>query len=208
MSPGAGRGRLGRRGPEVMESVSGSGRTSGGAPFGGVGNAVARIVLSLRLMQKTDIRLRQEIEQELRWDALTSSAGIRVSVDEGTVSLHGTVDTCAVKWAAKAATQRVSGIRGVAQHVTVKLFAAVERTDTEVAAATQSVLRSNLSVPSTVTARVENGWVILEGQTTWNYESAAAERAVSQVAGVAGVHNRIGEPPLARQGDERASAGS
>jgi osmotically-inducible protein OsmY len=155
-------------------------------------------------MQKTDVRLRQEIEQELRWEALTSSAGIRVSVDDGTVSLHGTVDTCAVKWAAKAATQRVSGIRAVAQHVTVKILAAVERTDAQLAAATQRVLQSNLSVPSTVTARVENGWVILEGQTVRNYEREAAERAVSQVAGVAGVHNRIGEAALpTASNDER-----
>jgi osmotically-inducible protein OsmY len=170
---------------------------------------VARIVLCVGLMQKTDIRLRQEIEQELRWDAMTSAAGIRVSVDDGTVSLHGTVDTCAVKWAAKAATQRVNGIRAVAQHVTVKLFAAAARTDTELAAATQSVLRSSLSVPSTVTARVENSWVILEGRTTWNYEREGAERAVSQVAGVAGVHNRIGEPPLSTaSNDERVDAGA
>ena len=159
-------------------------------------------------MQKTDIRLKQEIEQELRWEALTSSAGIRVSVDDGTVSLHGTVDTCAVKWAAKAATQRVSGIRAVAQHVTVKILAAVERTDMQLAAATQRVLQSNLSVPSTVSARVESGWVILEGWTTRNYEREAAERAVSQVAGVAGVHNRIGEPPiLTASNDERVEAG-
>jgi osmotically-inducible protein OsmY len=142
-------------------------------------------------MRKTDIRLKQEIEQEMRWDPLVSSGRIRVSVDEGNVSLIGSVNTCAEKWAAEAATRRVGGIRTVAQHVTVEILAGLERTDSQIAAATHSVLASNVNVPATVTAKVENGWVILEGLATWNYERDAAERAVSQLAGVAGVHNRI-----------------
>lgn len=158
-------------------------------------------------MRKTDSRLKQEVEQELRWDPLTSSAGIRVSVDEGNVSLLGAVHTCAVTWAAKAATARVGGVRAITQQITVTVLPELARTDSVLAAATQSVLRSNLSVPSTVSAKVEGGWVVLEGRTTWNYEREAAERAVSQVAGVAGVHNRIVEPPtLAAREAQRVEA--
>jgi osmotically-inducible protein OsmY len=142
-------------------------------------------------MRKSDARLKQEVEQELRWDPLVSSAGIGVSVEGGNVSLIGSVDSCAKKWAAQAATQRVGGIRTVSQSITVTLLPELERSDSQLAAATQRVLASSLEVPGTVTAKVENGWVILEGQTTRNYERDAAERAVSQLSGVAGVHNRI-----------------
>jgi osmotically-inducible protein OsmY len=142
-------------------------------------------------MRKSDARLKQEIEQELRWDPVVSSAGIEVSVEGGNVSLAGSVDTCAKKWAAQAATQRVGGIRAVSQSITVTLLPELARTDSQIALATQRVLASSLEVPTTVTATVENGWVILEGQTTRNYQRDAAERAVSQLSGVAGVHNRI-----------------
>jgi osmotically-inducible protein OsmY len=142
-------------------------------------------------MRKSDARLKLEIEQELRWDPLVGTAGIAVSVDAGNVSLVGSVDTCAKKWAAHAATQRVGGVLAVAQSITVSLLPELQRTDLQLADATRLVLASNLSVPATVTARVENGWVILEGQATKNYERNAAERAVSQLSGVAGVHNRI-----------------
>jgi osmotically-inducible protein OsmY len=152
-------------------------------------------------MRKTDARLKLEIEQELRWDPLVSSAGIAVSVDSGNVSLTGSVDTCAKKWAAWASTQRVGGIRTVAQSITVSLLPELQRTDLQITVATQRVLASSLDVPGTVTARVENGWVILEGQTTRNYERDAAERAVSQLIGVAGVHNRIA-PALGSRGAE------
>jgi osmotically-inducible protein OsmY len=142
-------------------------------------------------MRKSDARLKLEIEQELRWDPLVSAAGIAVNVEGGKVSLVGSVDTCAKKWAAHAAAQRVGGIGTVAQSITVSLLPELQRTDSQLATATRLVLASNLAVPATVTARVENGWVILEGQTTRNYERDAAERAVSQLSGVAGVHNRI-----------------
>jgi osmotically-inducible protein OsmY len=142
-------------------------------------------------MRKSDARLKQEIEQELRWDPLVSSAGVGVTVEGGNVSLVGSVDTCAKSWAARAATRRVGGVRTVVQSITVSLLPELARTDSEIAVATQRVLASSLEVPGTVSARVENGWVILEGQTQWNYERDAAERAVSQLSGVAGVHNRI-----------------
>jgi osmotically-inducible protein OsmY len=142
-------------------------------------------------MRKTDARLKQEVEQELRWDPVVSSSGITVSVEGGNVSLIGSVATCAERWAAEAATKRVGGVLSVARNVTVKVLAELERTDSEIAAATHRVLASNVIVPATVTAKVENGWVILEGRTTWNYEREAAERAVSQLIGVAGVDNRI-----------------
>ena len=55
-------------------------------------------------MTKTDTQLKLDIEQELRWDPTVNDAQIGVSVDKGAISLLGTVDTYAQKWAAEAAT--------------------------------------------------------------------------------------------------------
>jgi VCBS repeat-containing protein len=148
-------------------------------------------------MSKTDIQLRQDIEEELRWDPKVNSAQIGVTVDKGAVSLLGAVDTYAQKWAAEDATKRVSGVRTVAQDLTVKVLGDHKRSDSEVAAATQNALTWDVVVPKSVTAKVENGSVTLEGQVAWNYQRDAAERAIRYLTGVVSVHNSITLKPQA-----------
>jgi osmotically-inducible protein OsmY len=140
-------------------------------------------------MIKTDIQLKQDIEEELRWDPKLNAAQIGVSVDKGAVSLLGAVDAYPEKWAAEDATKRVSGVRTVAQDLTVKLRGEHKRSDSEIAAAIQSALQWDVFVPKAVTAKVQQGEVTLEGQVAWNFEREAAERAVRRIVGVVLVRN-------------------
>ena len=140
---------------------------------------------------KSDMKLKQDIEEELRWDPKVNAAQIGVSVDKGAVSLLGAVDTFAEKWAAEDATKRVSGVRTVAQDLSVKILTDHMRTDSEIAAAVQSALEWNVAVPKDVTAKVQQGAVTLEGQVPWNYQRDAAERAVRHLKGVVAVHDFI-----------------
>ncbi len=146
-------------------------------------------------MNKTDMLLKQEIEAELCWDPMVNSAQIAVSVDRGGVSLSGAVDTYADKWAAEAATKRVTGVRAVAQDLTVKIRADHQHTDSEIATAALAALRWHVFVPKAVTAKVENGAITLEGQATWNFQREAAERAVRYLTGVVAVHDLIALTP-------------
>ena len=140
---------------------------------------------------KTDMQLKQDIEEELRWDPKLNAAQIGVSVDKGTVSLSGAVDTYAAKWAAEDATKRVAGVRTVAQDLTVKILAEHKRTDPEIAAAVESALKWNVFVPKAVTAKVSGGSVTLEGPVTWNFQREAAETAIRHLSGVVTVFNFI-----------------
>ena len=142
-------------------------------------------------MNKTDMQLKQEIEEELRWDPRINPAQIGVTVEKGAVSLLGTVDTYPEKWAAEDATKRVAGVRVVAQDLKVKVLVDHKRNDSDIASAVQSALRWDVFVPKAVTAKVHQGWVTLEGPATWNYQRDAAERAVRYLAGVVGVSNSI-----------------
>ncbi len=146
-------------------------------------------------MHKTDNQLKQDIEEELRWDPKVNAAQIGVSVDQGAVSLLGAVDTYAEKWAAEEATKRVNGVRTIAQDLTVKVLTDHVRSDSDIAAATQTALESDVVVPKTVTAKVQHGAVTLEGQVTWNYQRDAAGRAIRHLAGVVAVHNLIALKP-------------
>ena len=142
-------------------------------------------------MSKTDIQLKKDIEEELRWDPKVNSAQIGVTVEGGAVSLLGAVDTYAEKWATEDAIKRVSGVRTVAQDLTVKIQSEHKHDDSEIAEAVQSALQWNVYVPTTVTAKVQHGAVTLAGEVAWNYQRDAAERAVRYLTGVIAVYNSI-----------------
>ena len=142
-------------------------------------------------MKKTDMQLKEDIVEELRLDPQVHAAQIGVSVHQGAVTLLGTVDTYAEKWAAEDATKRVSGVRAVAQDLTVAILSDHMHSDTDIAAALQNAFEWNVYIPKTVTARVESGSVTLEGDVIWNYQRVAAERAARCLTGVVAVHNSI-----------------
>ena len=142
-------------------------------------------------MTKSDIQLKQDIDQELAWDPRVNAAQIGVSVDKGAVSLLGTVDTYAQKWAAEDAAKRVGGVRTVAQDLTVKILSDHTRSDSDIAGAIQSALKWDVLVPNAVTAVVRDGLVTLEGQVNWNFEREAAGRAIRNLTGVVNVSNLL-----------------
>jgi osmotically-inducible protein OsmY len=148
-------------------------------------------------MNKTDSQLKQDIETELRWDPMVNSAQIGVSVDKGAVTLLGAVDTYPQKWAAEDATKRVAGVRTLAQDLTVKILTDHKRTDADIAVAVQNALKWDVFTPNTVTAKVQNNAVTLEGQVHWNFERDSAERAVRYLTGVSSVNNAITSKPQA-----------
>ena len=142
-------------------------------------------------MNKSDLQLKQDIEAELHFDPRVNAAQIGVSVDKGAVSLLGAVDTYAEKWAAEEATRRVSGVRTVAQDLTVKILSGHRHDDAEIAGAVQTALEWNVFVPGSITAKVQRGEVTLEGQVTWKFQRDAAQHAVRHLAGVVLVHDLI-----------------
>jgi osmotically-inducible protein OsmY len=145
----------------------------------------------MHVMSKTDIQLKQDIEAELLWDPKVNAAQIGVSVDAGAVCLFGAVDTYAARWAAEDATKRVSGVRTVAQELSIKLLDEHKRDDADIAAMVQRILAWNVAIPDTVTAVVRNGAVTLEGVVDWKYQREATDLAVRYLTGVAEVHNSI-----------------
>lgn len=142
-------------------------------------------------MTKTDMQLKQDVELELRWDPKVNAAQIGISVDHGAVSILGGVDTYAEKWAAEQAVKRVGGVRFVAQELTVKIQSGHVRNDSDIAGAVKSALEWNVLVPKTVTAKIQDGWVTLEGRAELNFQRESAELAIRYLTGIVGVTNGI-----------------
>ena len=144
------------------------------------------------MLRKTDSRLRQEVMKELKWDSRVAWGGIEVSVEDGVVTLTGTVPTYAKKRAAGAAAHRVVGVLDVADDIKVNVSDDTRRTDTDIAQAVRSALEWDALVPDEkIQSTVEDGWVTLEGNVTCLREREDAERAVLRLAGVVGVINQL-----------------
>jgi osmotically-inducible protein OsmY len=145
---------------------------------------------------KSDVELRNDVQEELKWEPGVKSAAIGVAVKDGVVILSGYVDSYAEKWAAEGAAKRVSGVKAVAEEIEVRLPGLSERSDSEIAHAAENILDWNVAVPrDAVKVTVEHGWVTLEGQVDWQFQKGAAERAVRHLMGVKGLSNQINVKP-------------
>ncbi|HMA23125.1 MAG TPA: BON domain-containing protein [Gemmatimonadaceae bacterium] len=143
-------------------------------------------------MIKTDAQLQRDVIDEIRWDPAVGSAEIGVAAKNGVITLSGQIESFAKKYAAIRAAERVAGVRAIAEELTVVLPGSFKRTDTDLAHSVASTLKWDVQVPEDrVKARVEDGWVWLEGEVEWQYQSVAAERAIRNLAGVRGVTNLL-----------------
>lgn len=141
---------------------------------------------------RTDMELQREVTTELRWDPSVRDEEVAVAVRDGVVTLGGTVDSFAVKLAALKAAERVGGVHAVADELDVRLPGPSQRSDTELAHQVVSALRWDVLVPDDrIKARLEQGWVTLEGEVEWEFERRAARRAVQNITGLRGVTNLV-----------------
>jgi len=147
---------------------------------------------------KPDAEIRDDVLNELRWDPqITDPEAIGVAVTDGAVTLTGHASTYAEKLAASRAAQRVYGVKAVANELQVKLSGS-PRDDSDIAAAIAHVLEWDVQVPEgKVHARVQHGWVTLEGEVEYDFQRREVERMVRQVRGVTGVTDAITVKPPA-----------
>jgi osmotically-inducible protein OsmY len=144
---------------------------------------------------KSDTILKQSILEELKWEPSLNASSIAVNVDRGVVTLTGTVPHYADKWTAERATQRVEGIKAIAEEIQVSLSVVHQRTDEDLAHTAVAALQYHVWVPRDVQPTIENGWITLKGQANWGFQRDAAEDAVAYLAGVKGVTNNISIMP-------------
>jgi osmotically-inducible protein OsmY len=147
---------------------------------------------------KTDAKLQQDVMNELKWEPTIHAAEIGVAVKDGVVTLSGTVDSYAKKWAAEDAAKRVAGVKAIAEEIKVKLAGTYRRSDEDIARAAANILQWNLWVPhDRVKVTVQDGQVTLNGDVDWYHEKWNAENAVRHLIGVSGVTNLITiKPPV------------
>jgi len=139
-----------------------------------------------------DIGLRKDVLAELEWDPSIDARTIGIAVEDGIIALTGHVGSYADKTNAEKIAKRVHGVQGVANDLEVKLPTSYERDDVDIARSVVNALEWNASLPKNrIKASVSKAWVTLEGEVDWYYQKRAAEDAVTVLAAVRGVTNKV-----------------
>src|SRR5579872_815219 len=108
-------------------------------------------------MTTKSLDLKEEVIEELAFDPRITADDIAVTVQDGIVTMRGTVPSFNQKWEAEDAVKRVRGVRGIADELVVDLPATHARTDTDIALAIEHRLASNTIVPRGVKFVVKDG---------------------------------------------------
>ncbi len=144
---------------------------------------------------KTDVELQNDVQDEILWEPSISAPQIGVLVNDGIVTLTGSVNNLPEKCRAEKAALRVSGVKAVVNEIEVKLTTDNRRSDEDIALAVSNTLGWNVLLPKHLQAEVDEGWVRLAGKVRWRFQRNAAEGAVAQLTGVKGITNDIAVKP-------------
>ena len=141
---------------------------------------------------KTNEQLQKDVVDALKWEPQLHAAEIGVTAKDGIVSLSGTVNNYGKKIAAEKATKKVAGVRAIVEKIEVTYPNSGVKTDEEIANNVLKALLNNWNVPDEkIKVEVEDSWVTLTGEVSWNYEKEAAKNSIDNIPGVRGVINNI-----------------
>jgi osmotically-inducible protein OsmY len=141
----------------------------------------------------TDTSLTDAVIANLESDPrIPDSLEIAVSADDGVVTLRGTVESFSQRRAAAQDAKLVGGTFDLDNQLKVNLIGANRRDDDEIRGAALQNLVWDVDVPSDfVDVKVNDGWVTLKGDVSYQFESDAAYDDVASLYGVLGVTNEI-----------------
>jgi osmotically-inducible protein OsmY len=142
-------------------------------------------------MQKPNMLLESDVQDELDWDPQVDDSRIVVHANDGRVTLSGAVPSYLEMLRAVEDVHTVGGVTGVDNELLVgRAGEAID--DGAIAMACAAALDADKLVPKgAVHVEVRDGYVTLTGEVRRHYQREAARFAVSRVDGVLGVNDNI-----------------
>jgi osmotically-inducible protein OsmY len=141
----------------------------------------------------TDTRLSDTVLASLDRDPrIADSLEIAVEAYDGLVTLRGTVESFSQRRAAGDDASKVDGTYEVDNQLRVNLIGADRRDDDEMRGIALQRLIWDVDVPAdAVDVKVDDGWVTLKGDVSYQFQSNAAYDDVATMYGVVGMTNEI-----------------
>ena len=141
---------------------------------------------------KSNADLQKDVQDAILWQPLLNAAEIGVTAKDGVVSLTGVVDSYAKKTEAEDAARNVAGVTALVEKIEVRYPSSYRKTNAEIATEVVAALKTRWDVPTDrVKVKVEDGWITLTGDLSWNFQRVAAVAAIENLMGVKGVSNNI-----------------
>ena len=117
---------------------------------------------------------------------------VAVSAEAGLVTLRGTVGSFGQRRAAVRDAANVVGVDDVIDELKVRLLDESRREDADIRGMALQILMWDADVPAElIDVKVDEGWVTLTGDVSYQFESDAAFEDVADMLGVVGVTNSI-----------------
>jgi osmotically-inducible protein OsmY len=140
------------------------------------------------MAERTDADIATAALAALKWDALVPDDRVKVTVSKGWVTLEGEVDWQFEKVDAERAVQRLAGVRGVTNLITVKSRPKPQDFKKKIE---DALVRSAETDAQQISVEVQGSKVILRGTVRSWAEKKEAERVVWSAPGVTSVDNQI-----------------
>ena len=138
--------------------------------------------------ERTDADLAKAVLDALRWDAAIPAGKLDVTVSHGWVTLRGEVEFAFEKRDAERVVQRLAGVKGVTNLITVRSHPLPSDLKQNIE---KALVRNAETDAQRITVEVEGSKVILRGTVRSYAEKKAAEDTAWSSPGVTEVENRI-----------------
>ena len=146
-----------------------------------------RIQLS-SLYQRTDEDIARAVVNALKWDVFVPEERIKVHVEDGLVTLKGSVDYKQQQMAVERAIRNLAGVKGITNHIKVKPVTS----PWEVKSKIENAMRRAAEVDAQkIQVDVRGEKVVLRGRVRSWTERTEAERAAWSAPGVTEVEDNL-----------------
>jgi osmotically-inducible protein OsmY len=149
-------------------------------------------------MAIADSFLKTDIQEALEFEPGLKSLNIIVNVENGIVTLSGSVENYYEKYLAEKAVKNIHGVKGIIEELQVKFGESLQRSDEEIAKAAIRTLEWDSSLPKDkIKVVVEHGIVKLSGEVEEQHQRARAYQNVRYLYGVRSIISTIFlNPPM------------
>jgi osmotically-inducible protein OsmY len=107
------------------------------------------------------------------------------------VILTGTAEKNEKELHAETAVSDVAGVKAIVEEIKVKTFNTHKEADETISAKIIELLKKNWIPTAKLKITVENGWVNLGGELSWNFQKDAVKNILHAMEGIMGITNDI-----------------